>query len=100
MICLGQDVLMLSGGLSGFCFMGVSGLGFGGLAVTLVSGISISTDAPSFFALGGVGAYPGIGLIWTWSLEHCVLVASSSMVYDHCPSTEMTIPLDHRASFS
>ena len=48
MICLGQDVLTLSGGLSGFCFMEVSGLGFGGLAVTLVSGVSTSTDAPSF----------------------------------------------------
>ena len=86
--------------------MEVSGLGFGGLAVTLVSGISTGTDAPSpllsekAFAVGGVGAYPGIGLIWTRSLEHCVLVESSSTVYDHCPSTEMTVPLDHQASFS
>ena len=29
-------------------FLLYGGLGFGGLAVTLVSGISISTDAPSF----------------------------------------------------
>ena len=47
MIRLGQDVLTLSVGLSSFCFIGVSGLGFGGLAVTLVSGISTGTDAPS-----------------------------------------------------
>ena len=86
--------------------MGVSGFGFGGLAVTLVSGISSGTDAPSFllseepFAVGGVGAYPGIGLIWTRSLEYCVPVASSSTVYDRCPSTETTVPLDHRAFFS
>ena len=86
--------------------MGVSGFGFGGLAVTLVSGISTGTDAPSSllskepFAVGGVGAYPGIGLIWTRSLEYCVPVASSSTVFDRCPSTETTVPLDHRAFFS
>jgi len=88
MIHLGRGVLTLSGGLSGFCFMEVSGLGFGGLAVSLVSGISTGTDAPSSllseeaFAVGGVGAYPGIDLIWTRSLEYCVPVASSSMVYN------------------
>ena len=75
MIRLGRDVLMLSGGLPRFCFMGVSGLGFSGLAVTFMSGISTGTDAPSSllseeaFAVGGVGAYSGIGLIWTRSLE-------------------------------
>ena len=47
MIRLGQDVLTLSVGLSSFSCIGVSGLGFGGLAVTLVSGISTGTDAPS-----------------------------------------------------
>ena len=31
-----RDVLMLSDGLSAFCFMGVSAFGFGGLAVSLV----------------------------------------------------------------
>ena len=106
MIRLGRDVLALSGGLSGFCFIGVSGLGFGGLAVTLVSGISTGTDAPSFplseeaFAVGGVGAYPGIGLIRTRSLEYCVPVASSSTVHDRCPSPETTVSLDHRPFFS
>ena len=80
MIRLGRDVLKLSGGLSGFCFMGVSSLGFGGLTVTLVSGISTGTDAPSSllseeaFAVGGVGAYPGIGLIWTRRLPWCMIV--------------------------
>ena len=47
MIRLGRGVLTLSGGLSGFCFMGISGFGFGGLAVTLESGISTGTVAPS-----------------------------------------------------
>ena len=47
MIRFGRDVLTLSGGFSGFYFMEVSGFGFGGLAVTLVSGISTGTDAPS-----------------------------------------------------
>ena len=28
------------------------------------------------FTVGGVEASPGIGLIWTWSLEECVLVVS------------------------
>ena len=58
---------------------------------------------PSFrknFALGGVGAYPGIGLMWTWSLEYCVPIASSSTVWDRCPSTETIVPLDHRAFFN
>ena len=86
--------------------MGVSCLSFGGLAVTLVSGISTGTDAPSSllseeaFAVGGVGAYPGIGLIWTRKLEYCVPVESSSTVYDLCPSTETIVPLVHRAFFS
>ena len=61
---LGRDVLTLSDGLSAFCFMGVSGFGFGGLAVALVLGVSVSTDTPSSllseeaFAAGGVGAFP------------------------------------------
>ena len=88
MIRLGWDLLTLSDGLSPFCFMGVSGFGFGGLAVALVFGISTGTDAPSSllseeaFAVVGVGEYPGIGLIWTRSLEYCVPVASSSTVYN------------------
>ena len=106
MIRLGWDLLTLSDGLSPFCFMGVSGFGFGGLAVALVFGISTGTDAPSSllseeaFAVGGVGEYPGIGLMWTRCLEYCVPVALSSTVYDRCPSTETTVPLDHRAFFS
>ena len=38
--------------------------------------------------------------MWTRSLECCVPVASSSMVYDCCPSTETNVPHDHRAFFS
>ena len=86
MIHLGRDAWTLSDGLSACCFMGVSGFGFGGLAIALVFDISTGIGAPSsllsekIFALGGVGAYPGIGLMWTWSLEHCVPIASSSTV--------------------
>ena len=78
MIHLGRDAWTLSDGLSACCFMGVSGFGFGGLAIALVFDISTGIGAPSsllsekIFALGGVGAYPGIGLMWTWSLEYCV----------------------------
>ena len=77
--------------------------GFGGLAIALVFGVSTGFGVPSSlpsektFVVGGVGAYPGIGLMWTQSLEYCIPVVSSSTVYDHCPSTEMTVPLDHRA---
>ena len=104
MIRLGRDVLTLSDGFSAFFSMGVSG--FGGLALALVFGISTGTDAPAYFlseeasAVGEVGAYLGIGLIWTRFLEYCVLVASSFTVYDLCPSTETTSPLDHRAFLS
>ena len=86
--------------------MGVSGFGFGGLPIALVFDISTGIGAPSsllsekIFALGGVGAYPGIGLMWTWSLEYCVPIASSSTVWDRCPSTETIVPLDHRAFFN
>ena len=86
MIHLGRDAWTLSDGLSACCFMGVSGFGFGGLAIALVFDISTGIGAPSsllsekIFALGGVGAYPGIGLMWTWSLEYCVPIASSSTV--------------------
>ena len=85
---LGRDVLMLSGGLSAFCFIGVSAFDFGGLAVSLVFGISTGTDTLSSlplespFTVGGVAALPGIGLMWTRSLEYCVPVLSSSTVYD------------------
>ena len=86
MIHLGRDAWTLSDGLSACCFMGVSGFGFGGLAIALVFDISTGIGAPSsllsekIFALGGVGAYPGIGLMWTWSLKYCVPIASSSTV--------------------
>ena len=86
MIHLGQDAWTLSDGLSACCFMGVSGFGFGGLAIALVFDISTGIGAPSsllsekIFALGGVGAYPGIGLMWTWSLKYCGPIASSSTV--------------------
>ena len=86
MIHLGRDAWTLSDGLSACCFMGVSGFGFGGLAIALVFDISTGIGAPSsllsekIFALGGLGAYPGIGLMWTWSLEYCVPIASSSTV--------------------
>ena len=86
MIHLCRDAWTLSDGLSACCFMGVSGFGFGGLAIALVFDISTGIGAPSsllsekIFALGGVGAYPGIGLMWTWSLEYCVPIASSSTV--------------------
>ena len=86
MIHLGRDAWTLSDGLSACCFMGVSGFGFGGLAIALVFDISTGIGAPSsllsekIFALGGVGAYPEIGLMWTWSLEYCVPIASSSTV--------------------
>ena len=86
--------------------MGVSGFGFGGLAIASVFGISTGIGAPSSllsektFAVDGVGAYPGICLMWTRSLEYCVSIASSSRVYDRCPSTETAVPLDHRAFFS
>ena len=86
MIHLGRDAWTLSDGLSACCFMGVSGFGFGGLAIALVFDISTGIGAPSsllsekIFALGGVGAYPGIGLMWTWSLEYCFPIASSSTV--------------------
>lgn len=106
MICLGRDVWTLSDGLSACCFMGVSGFGFGRLAIALVFGISTGIGAPSSllfvktFAVGGVGTYLEIGLMWTRSLECCVQVASSSMVYDCCPSTETTVPYDQRAFFS
>ena len=86
MIHLGRDAWTLSDGLSACCFMGVSGFGFGGLPIALVFDISTGIGAPSsllsekIFALGGVGAYPGIGLMWTWSLEYCVPIASSSTV--------------------
>ena len=94
---------MLSDGLSACRFMGVSGFVFGGLAIALVFGVSTGFGALSSFlsektfVVGGVGAYPGIGLMWTRSLEYCVPVASSSTVYDRYPSTETTVPLDHRA---
>ena len=74
--------------------------------VALVFGISTGIGAPSSllfvktFAVGGVGTYLEIGLMWTRSLECCVQVASSSMVYDCCPSTETTVPYDQRAFFS
>ena len=102
---LSRDVLTLSDGLSAFYFMGISGFSFGGLAVTLVLGVSIGTDTPSSllseeaFAVGRVGVFPRIGLIWTRSLEYCVPVASFSTVYDRCPSTVTTIPLDHQTFF-
>ena len=86
MIHLGRDAWTLSDGLSACCFMGVSGFGFGGLTIALVFDISTGIGAPSsllsekIFALGGLGAYPGIGLMWTWSLEYCVPIASSSTV--------------------
>ena len=51
---------------------------------------------PSFrkiFVLGGVGVYPGIGLMWNRSLRYWVPLASSSMVYDRCPSPEANVPL-------
>ena len=86
--------------------MGVSGFALGRLSIALAFGIFTGIGAPSSrlseksFAVGGVGAYPGIDLQWTRSLEYCVSVASSSTVYDHCPSTETTVPLDRRAFFS
>ena len=61
MIRLGQDVWTLSD----CCFMGVSGFGFGGLAIALVFGISTGIDAPysllfvKTFAVGGVGGISG-----------------------------------------
>ena len=85
---LGRDVLMLSDGLSAFCFMGVSAFGFGELAVSLVLGIPTGTDTLSSlpleaaFAVCGVAALPRVGLMWTRSLEYCAPVASSSTVYD------------------
>ena len=103
MVRLGRDVWTLSDGLSACRFMVVSGVGFGGLAVALVFGVSTGFGAPPSFLsektldVGRVGAYPGVGLMWTRSLEYCVPVASSSTVYDRCPSAETTVPLDHRA---
>ena len=85
---LGRDVFVLSDGFSAFCFMGVSAFGFGGLAVSLVFGISTGTDVLSSlplespFTVGVVAELPGIGLMWTRSLEYCVPVLSSSTVYD------------------
>ena len=61
--------------------MGVSGFGFGRLAIALVFGISTGIGAPSSllfvktFAVGGVGTYLEIGLMWTRSLKCCVPVA-------------------------
>ena len=55
--------------------MGVSGFGFGRLAIALVFGISTGIGAPSSllfvktFAIGVVGTYLEIGLMWTRSLE-------------------------------
>ena len=48
MIHLGRDAWTLSDGLSACCFMGVSGFGFGGLAIALVFDISTGIGAPSF----------------------------------------------------
>ena len=83
MIRPGQDVWTLSDGLLACRFMGVSGFGFGfgGLAIALVFGVSTGFGVPcsllseKTFVVGVVGAYPGIGLIWTRSLEYCVPVA-------------------------
>ena len=103
MIRLGWDVWTLSDGLSVCRFMVVSDVGFGGLAIALVFGVSTGFGAPpSLFSektgvVGRVGAYPGIALMWTRSLEYCVPVASSSTVYDRCPSAETSVPLDHQA---
>ena len=75
MICLARDVWTLSDELSACCFMGVSGFGFGRLVIALVFGISTAIGAPSSllfvktFAIGGVGTYLEIGLMWTRSLE-------------------------------
>ena len=55
--------------------MGVSGFGFGRLVIALVFGISTAIGALSSllfvktFAIGGVGTYLEIGLMWTRSLE-------------------------------
>ena len=79
---LSRDFLTLSDGLSAFCFMRVSGFSFGGLAEALVLGVSTGTNLSSSllseeaFAVGRVGVFPRIGLIWTRSLEYCVPVAS------------------------
>ena len=44
---------------------------------TKIIAISTGTDAPSQLSqVGGVEASPGIGLIWTWSVEECVPVVS------------------------
>lgn len=77
---LGWDVLMVSDGLSAFCFMGVSAFGFGGLAVSLLLGISIGTDTLSSltlevaFAVGVVRALPGIGSVSGILCSSCVVV--------------------------
>ena len=99
MVRLGWDVSMLSDGLLALCFIGVFGFGFGGLAVAVAFGISMGSDASSLLS-EEMGALLGADLMWTWSLEYCVPVASSSTVYDRCPSTEITVPLDHQAFFS
>ena len=101
-----RDVLMLSDGLSAFCFMGVSAFGFGGLAVSLVlwhfnfRWYTFFSSFRSSFRSEWSGGVTGNWLECTRSLEYCVPVASSSTVYDRWPSTVMTVPLDHRACFS
>ena len=67
-------------------------LGAWGFSWHLVLGVSAGTDTLSslpleaVFAVGGVAALRGVGLIWTQSLEYCVPVAS----------TVTTVPLDYR----
>ena len=68
--------------------MRVSAFSFGKLAVFLLLVVSAGTDTLSslpleaVFAAGGVAALPGIGLMWTRSLEYCVPVVLSSTAYD------------------
>ena len=105
MVCLGRDVSTLSDGLLALCFIGVFGFGFGGLAVAVAFGVSMGSDASSLLSeekllVVEMGALLGTDLMWTWSLEYCVPVVSSCTVYDRCPSTEITVPLNHRAFFS
>ena len=105
MVRLGRDVSTLSDGLLTLCFMGVFGFGFGGLVVAVTFGVSTGSDASSLFSdekfmVVEMGALLGTVLMWIRSLEYFVPVASSCTVYDRCPSTEITVPLDHRAFFS
>ena len=67
--------------------------------------VLMGSDASSLlseekFMVVEMGALLGTDLMWTRSLEYCVPVASSCTVYDRCPSTEITVPLDHQAFFS